>query len=212
MGTAEKEAAAAALSTRRPFSRKPPATSTPARLAASAWSLPTPPARETSSPSWTTSPSWTRSEQPSSETRRKCSLPSEAPRRCTGLTIAWPLCLAELVSRWIPFTRTDNGISTVKEIRAKPNKKQQITSNPTDVIVPSKAKHHAKQRFDFPPSETQKTQTLGLVVSSFLFLSFHLGITLSETFHFSQRTTTKCRPEWGSLSPDRSDNIRPVAK
>merc|ERR1719369_1599778 len=76
----------------RPPSRRLPEISTPARPVASVWSLPTRPARVTSSSSWTTSPSSTKSEPPSSETRRRCLPPSEAPKRWSGLTVAWPLC------------------------------------------------------------------------------------------------------------------------
>merc|ERR1711942_635186 len=96
-------------------------------------------ARETSSPSWTTLPSWTRSEPPCSETRRRCSLPSEAPRKCTGLTTVWPLCWAERSSRWIRFTRTENSKTTRRKKRTTKETKER-TSFPTDSNVPPKEK------------------------------------------------------------------------
>merc|ERR1712212_713987 len=42
--------------------------------------------------SWTISQSWTKSEPHSSETRRRCSPLSEAPKRWSGPTVAWPHC------------------------------------------------------------------------------------------------------------------------
>merc|ERR1719369_2205085 len=102
----------------RPPSRRLPEISTPARPVASVWSLPTRPARVTSSSSWTTSPSSTKSEPPSSETRRRCSLPSEAPKRWSGLTVAWPLCWVKKDSREIcPLPKTRAG----KPTTFKPN-------------------------------------------------------------------------------------------
>merc|ERR1719495_2732516 len=63
-----------------------------------------------------TSPSSTKSEPPSSETRRRCSPPSEAPKRWSGLTVAWPLCWVKKDSREIcPLPKTRAGKPTTFE-------------------------------------------------------------------------------------------------
>merc|ERR1712002_1126836 len=90
--TAEKEAAAAALSDKKAVFEKATGDFNARKAGCIGMESANAAGKETSSPSWTTLPSWTRSEPPCSETRRKCSLPSEAPRRCAGLTVAWPLC------------------------------------------------------------------------------------------------------------------------
>merc|ERR1712168_431314 len=78
--------------TRRPPMKRPSETTTRRRPASSAWSQPTPLARETSWASPTTSPNSTNSELPSSETRRKCSPPLDTPRRWPTPTVAWLIC------------------------------------------------------------------------------------------------------------------------
>merc|ERR1711915_23227 len=121
----------------------PPETTMPRRPAASVSSLLTPPARETCSPSPTTSPSWTRSEPPTSETRRKCSPPLEAPRRCAGLTDVWPLCLVKCFRRKKrknsnpDFNRKPK---TNRKTNNKTFKNNKLINIPTDFIIPSKQK------------------------------------------------------------------------
>merc|ERR1719376_1367453 len=90
--TAEKEAAAAALSEKKAVFEGATGDFNAKKAGVIGMESANAAGKETSSSSWTTSPSWTKSEPPCSETRRKCLLPSEAPRRWSGLRVGWPLC------------------------------------------------------------------------------------------------------------------------
>merc|ERR1712105_15059 len=145
-------------------------------------------ARETSSPSPTTSPNSINSEPLSSETRRKCSPPSDTPRRWPTPTVAWLICSTHKKVGGINVVltlKTNTQNSTKNSRRRAEEKEKNISSNKkttsqiyqhshgrkksTSQKKPSKTKEQHQQQID------QTHNRAGCVIFYTLvpFLKFH---------------------------------------